>query len=920
MEFMVTKSLIPAARKQVVRSRRQGGILNDGMGRKLTLLCAPAGFGKTTLIASFCREIAKYQRTPVWLTLDEYDNALARFWFDVFSSFDRADHGLLLHEKLDLQEFAALDEAQLCAKVIAAINELAASRKSYYLVLDAYHVINEPRVAKDLTFFINGCPPNVSVAVTTRALPDLNIPFLRLQGELTELSIADMRLNRDETEYFFQEMEGLDYSAREIDALYEYTGGCVSMLQFAATNTCQGDDSSDEEERMAGKIARIHEMSKEYLLDEIIKQYDDQTKRFLACLSVLPKFNAPLCDAITQNNASRARISYLVEQGIIVPADASAASQWYRIADVYQEMLREYGHKTLSVHDVSTICDIAGKCFEDKDMVEDAIELALYLEDSQRFVSLITCYLDILLKRNDGATILRWVDRLSDEASEGNFAFLIASAWANFVAGRPEEASRWLHVVHANYRQDEAGQVDGGELYDTWLIVMTIEACCTSQKGDYQQGILLAQEALSKLNADVLLNRTQLWLWVTLWHNLGESYTRIGDFDRALEALNTCKIDCVMARRPMLYHMSIYEMGQIKMIRGDLGGARRLYKEGYKSVEEGLVESRWSMGFVYLGIAYIELLEGQVAEARSRYLQARKSFILAPNIDGYLDSMALKACVTFAEGCHRGAAAIIRDAYEEAMLAVVPRGIAEYVALIKMSIDSANGDLLSVETLLERHERTIPETDILHSLLFSICQARCLIKKGKPEKGLAILDSSRDKAEKAGLRLIIAFLEVYRLDALWELERCEEALDALMHLLFLSSSMGTTALFNLGGNLGKVLRKFLHGNEPVYARYRRENQYLAGAAEEALDYCTSVALDGQVNKVDPIDVLTAKEQEALTLLREGRTRREVSEMMGISQNTVKTHIRNIYRKMGIHGKTDINSILASHPRSQRDSS
>ncbi|HSB67446.1 MAG TPA: hypothetical protein VLD65_12790, partial [Anaerolineales bacterium] len=293
--ILATKLYIPPVRPNAVLRPRLIKRLNEGLSGKLTLISAPAGFGKTTLVSEW---IAGCGRPVAWLSLDEGDNDPARFLIYVVAALQTivANIGQGMLGVLQAPQPPSIESV-----LTTLLNEIAAVKDNFILVLDDYHVIDSKPVDQALVFLLDHLPPQMHLVIASREDPNLPLARLRARGQLSELRAADLRFSPIEAAEFLNQVMGLNLSAEDIAALEARTEGWIAGLQLAAISMQGHQDATSFIESFTGS----HHFVLDYLVEEVLEQQSESVQDFLLCTSILDRMCGPLCDAVMENRKSR---------------------------------------------------------------------------------------------------------------------------------------------------------------------------------------------------------------------------------------------------------------------------------------------------------------------------------------------------------------------------------------------------------------------------------------------------------------------------------------------------------------------------------------------------------------------------------------------------------------------------------------
>src|SRR6266705_2113890 len=443
--MLTTKLYIPRLRPNVVSRPRLIERLNEGLQRKLTLISAPAGFGKTTLVSEWVEGIEQPRARTAWLSLDEGDNDPARF---------------LAYLVAALQTIAAtLGEGVLGvlqspqppppeAILTALLNEITTLPDHFVLVLDDYLVIDAKAVDMALTYLVEHLPPQMHLVIATREDPQLPLARLRDRSHLTELRAADLRFTSSEAAAFLNQVMGLSLSAADIAALEDRTEGWIAGLQLAALSM-QGHQD------VAGFIRAFtgdHRYIVDYLVEEVLQRQPAPVRSFLLQTSILDRLHGPLCDAVTGQEEGNARLEAL-ERGnfFVVPLDDRR--HWYRYHHLFAEVLS--AHLLAEQPDqVSTLHRRASAWYERHGSTADAIRHALSACDFERAADLVELAIPAMRQSRQEARVLGWLKALPDELLQVRPVLSVGYAWALLLNGelegveaRLQNAERWLDTT-----------------------------------------------------------------------------------------------------------------------------------------------------------------------------------------------------------------------------------------------------------------------------------------------------------------------------------------------------------------------------------------------------------------------------------------------------------------------------------------
>jgi LuxR family transcriptional regulator, maltose regulon positive regulatory protein len=378
---LATKLYIPPPRPGAVPRPRLIDRLNEGRHRtpSVALISAPAGFGKTTLVSEWIATLTGSEVRVAWLSLDEGDNAPARFLNYLVAALQT------IAPQIGEATLVALQSSQpppLDVLLTALLNDLT-TLGDVVLVLDDYHVIEAQPIDEALTFFVDHLPPNLRLVIASREDPQLPLARLRVRGQLTELRAADLRFTPDEAADFLNRVMGLNLSAADIAALENRTEGWIAGLQLAALSMQSRQDTASFIKSFTGS----HRFVLDYLMEEVLQRQPEQVRNFLLQTSILDRLSGPLCNALTDQADGKAMLETL-ERGnlFVIPLDDQR--QWWRYHHLFAEVLQAHLRETQADR-VSELHRRASVWFEQNDLPADAIQHALAAKDFDRAANLI---------------------------------------------------------------------------------------------------------------------------------------------------------------------------------------------------------------------------------------------------------------------------------------------------------------------------------------------------------------------------------------------------------------------------------------------------------------------------------------------------------------------------------------------------
>lgn len=638
LEILSTKLHTPAPPASLVPRIHLTSRLEAGTHAKLILVSAPAGFGKTTLLAEWV-EASRDHRQVSWLHLEEADNDVVRFLTYVISA-------LQIHQQ-DLGEAALsglglLPPPPLETALTSLVNDIASLQRDTLLILDDYHVIEDPAIHAAVGFLIEHLPSCVCLAIATRADPPLPIHQWRARGDVAEFRMKDLRLNRDETRAFLTTFLKAEVSEDDLAALDRRVEGWVAGLQLIALSL-QGREDIPE---FIASFTGSHRFVMDFLTEEIYQRQPPDLQEFLLKTSVLERLCGPLCDAVLGRDAiqperierephSQEVLESLERANLfLVPLDD--VRKWYRYHHLFANVLRQQLRRTWPEaipglrRRASAWCAANGQ-------IDEAVNHAVAGDDLEAAVLLLELHSQELLHRGDIRTLQGWLDKLPEATVLGRPWLSIFSGWIRLLSGRSAGIERFLRA--AEERQFEVKNSD--ELRGH---VAAIRAYASMWSADPEHTMRLAQQALDMLPSDEISVRS-----VATFVLGGARYIR-GELQQARETMIEASRLGTLGGN---FHVAVPAMSAV----GDILLGMRNLAEAEKTFRRALSLGTGRSGKplpiaagIYSGLARLHIARGDLAQARKDAMTGLELGIQWANIDSQIHSLLGLGQVEHLEG------------------------------------------------------------------------------------------------------------------------------------------------------------------------------------------------------------------------------------------------------------------------------
>ncbi len=894
--LLATKLHVPRPRPDFVIRPRLAARLDEGLGRELILVCAPAGFGKSALLASW----ASSGRHPVaWLSLDSGDNDPARFWRHVAAALERACPGIGDRVRPLLgppppQSFESV--------VTGLINELAARPAGglTLLVLDDFHLVDAEPVQTGVQFLLDHLPQGLRVVLSSRSDPPLRIGRVRARGGLTELRAADLRFTAAEAGTLLSATPGLSDEA--VAALTGRTEGWAAGLKLAGLSLSGRSDVGTFVAEFSGSNRYVLD----YLAEEVLDREDGELRRFLLETSMLHRLSGDLCDAVTGRAGGQAMLERIEREGLfLLPLDD--AREWWRYHQLFADLLRarlqvELPGRAVALHGA------ASAWHADHGLPDDAVTHALAAEDPERAATIIERYFDAVFFTGESATLRRWLTALPADLVRSHPRLSLAQAFMALTHGDPVAAQAAIACLGADEDADDAFRPSAGR--EASLISNVPAATAIARgwlgylHGDVGQMIESADQARARLRKGEELLTSTYELNHALANWLGGRLPAAGRWYTAAIARWQATGQQAMAAQ------GCNHAAQIQVARGNLDGAVDAYRQLLQIAAPPGRPPSPVAGIGHVGMAAVHYqrgdLEAALGDLTEGLPQCRQLSETLPLAAG----LATLAWIRQAEGDQAGAREAMQEA-ERAGPSPVVTSLLNPVPAERARLRLAHGDVATAAAwTMERGLR--PDGDPSYpSERDYLVLARVLIAQDRSRSALGLLDRLRATAESHGRTGSI--IEIRALTALALARGGNEpsATAELAAALAQANRHGHVRVFADEGApmaelLGRLLATHRNGQPPVLDvpldHLAAVLRACAPAQQSLRDRRGGTSVRRQVPGL--IEPLTARELQVLELLAAGSANQGIADDLVISLDTVKKHVTHVLGKLGAANRTE----------------
>jgi len=856
--------------------------ISQGFSRPFTLISAPAGFGKTTLARAL---ISKNEGRSAWFSLDQRDNERNRFWLYLISSLQSLQENTG-RGTLEILSSAGPGSEKIIereALLAPLLNDLFYLPEPYVLVVDDYHLINNSDIHEDMIFFLENLPPGLHLVVTTRSEPPWPIARWRARGQMGEIRQKDLRFSLEETGQLFSRVEGLKLQETQIDTLYQKTEGWVTGLQLAAISLAKNPDPGGLIKSFAGSHRHVFH----FLSEEVFNQQPENLQDFLLQTSILSRFSASLCDAVTSREDSSNMIFALERDNIFLnPLDHRG--EWFRYHHLFADLLF-HKLKESSPGIIPTLHYRAANWFLEKGEPGEAIRYAQKADNQELVAEILDKNLEEIIEKEGPGVVIRCLDNFSSSTLKKYPQLAVQRSWFHLVHKGIDEAMIPLEMVEELLRDNPEIEKEIGGMLGV------VRAYFFINSHRFPEALEAAEKALELLPEDDFYWRSKVGIIS------GDARLFSGNPREAYGFYHQAHLQNQKSKNLYLIMSSGFKLATTLYFLGRLKQAEKMTRELLEAALEKGFAKVPRIGLLWTLLGELEREQGSLKSAREHI---EKGIQLSQSEKPSLAwNLLFKIALNFSEGDYSSALKIVEEIETLNSQFKLPNFILQPALAWKARL------------LLRRGEKNQAQ-NILSNL--GIAPDRP-VKKGQ-EKGFLVLAESMENDKQAAVKILLevqelalqgenrriileAFILKSRLEELkGHPEKAEESLKLALEE---GLKNGYQQIFlDSGRELISVLTGLQKNEEKTPAPPLAEpfQEIMSKIIASPKEIPEKTAKDSMTGPTLP-EKLSSREIEILGLLAKGNSNKEVAEILFLSPGTIKWHTSNIYGKLGVKGRT-----------------
>ncbi len=880
--------------------------LDEGLelDRQITLISAPAGFGKTTCIGEWVNTLDGWPVT--WLSLDPADDDPLSFFTYFIAALQKVDANLG-QEIEGVLHSGQLPPSEIISTTL--INDILEVKERFLLVLDDFHVIQDQFILQVLEKLVANLPRPLHLVLITREDPPLPLARLRANNLLTEIRARNLRFTSQDTGRFLSDVMGLSLSRADIAMLENKTEGWIAGLQLAGLSIRDQVDPSN----FIAKLSGSHRFILSYLTEQVLNQQPEEIQHFLLQTSILDRLNADLCDAVTGRSDSRALLEQLLNANLfLVPLDDEL--RWYRYHHLFADLLRDLQiihqkDQTAGLH------QRASRWYAQADMTNEAIQHALAAEDYTMAMDLLESHAMGMIMQGYAKTVNGWVQAIPAEWSSQSPKTTLAFAWMHLLRGDYAQVSPYLAQMARIISSPQVGEKEKQSLRAEWLVMQSL---LLSREGKMTESLAAADEALEIVPEDDSRVRSLVYFGLACANQVR------GNYDLVVDAYQNSIQHGRRAGNSIAEMLSTSGLAVLAFERGQLHLAFEIAAPvGARIEQSGSLPPISTVVFGILGEVYYQWQ--QMEQARHYFSRAFQLSMLGGYKSGMINCRVLLSRLSLLEGDQETAAQEIQEAIDM-MQVETPKYVRQEAVSQQVRVYLARKRLAAAEMALQGHGFSsrdrfsfppiVHDQKISHSIGL-LCNSSLLVLlfQARTRHDLTHLKAGIELAD----RLVQQMLQSQDIPVALETLLLRAQMHAMLgnhpasqtdyaRALELAEPEGIIGVFiEQGSTVAEALAKLARQNqlEPVQQGYAERILAVFQATQPTITAGSQQArpdLPAGDELAVLIEPLTERELDVLRLMADGLKYQEIAERLFVSLNTVRFHVKAIYGKFNVNNR------------------
>ncbi len=865
-DMLLTKLYIPQTGENIIHRSGLFEKLDEGLKRKLILVSATAGYGKTTLISDW---VNKNKIPTAWFSIDERDNDPNEFLSFIIYGIQKTQPNI---GKNSLELLNSPGTAGLDYILELFINDLLQAGHHLLLVLDDFHLVQNKQIHDLVSFLIDYKPKHFHIIISTRSDPPLPFARLRSQNELTEIRSSDLNFSKNDINELFNKKLRLSLNNKDIDLLESKTEGWIAGLRLTALTFQGQNDISAYIEQIAGDNRYIMD----YLMEEILNIQSDEMRQFLLCTSILEKMTGSLCDSILGKDNSQLFLESLEKSNMfIIPLDNER--KWFRYHHLFSDLLQQrlvirYKKKIPELHNKASLW------FENNKLPLFAIEHSIKAGNSQKAMNLIGGIIEQLWETSQYATILKFGSLFTEEDIIAHKHFCVIYSWALTVYGKLEIAENYLFKILGQTKDKNLL----GKIYETLNLLKVFS-------GDVESAFKYSELATQNISEDDILWNS----WANISH--GESHLLRFELGECIQSLQRARENASKINNLYLNLVSESKTAYALRLKGRYNEAYKICKDLLEPFYADTTVERFRLGILssilYSLIGFIQVEQNNVEEgirnAQKGYELSQKATSIS--FKGY--SALLYAEAYYKSGDYYKALQVIED-----LESILNKKVAQWLYVLAYSLKSKlyilTGDLDKLDFLFKQ-KISSDKNHAFETYFYNVSIARYKLEQRRYEEVFELLQKLSAGLENDHANELLTEVELLKAKAFYRRNKQNDAIKSVLKAIRLTQNEELIRTYiNEGEEIEVILKEIKKEKDTKSTELL--NSINDGYLQDLLE---AFLKERKTQKIISEKLLSDRELDTLKLIAKNLSNQEVANELYISITTVKTHVRNILLKL-----------------------